>query len=85
MVGLCFLVGAGFTHVKSVHNSSVDIVILLTAVRMQDMSALADSAQAPDDMISLVADQHASMAANCVVHGRMAAATTHKPVRECRH
>ena len=41
---------------------------------MQDMRALADSAQAPVDIMSLVADQHASIAVNCGVHGRIAAA-----------
>ncbi len=49
---------------------------------MQDMSALADSAQAPLDMMSLVADQHASIAVNCGVHGRIAAATERRKRRE---
>lgn len=47
---------------------------MLTAVRMQVNSAFAESAHALVDMISLVADQHASMAANWGVQGLMAAA-----------
>ncbi len=53
----------------------------LTAVRMQVNSALAESAQALVDMMSLVADQHASMAANCGVQGLMAAAVFIQTIR----
>ena len=52
---------------------------------MQLNSALAESAHALVDIRSPLADQHASMAANCVVHGRMAAATTHGSVKEHKH
>ena len=41
---------------------------------MHVKSCFADSAQALVDITSPVADQHASMDANCVVHGRTAAA-----------
>ena len=47
---------------------------VLTAVRMHVKSSFADSAHAPVDITSPVADQHASIDANCVVHGRTAAA-----------
>ena len=46
----------------------------LTAVRMQLNSALAESAHALVDIRSPLADQHASMAANCFVHGLMTVA-----------
>lgn len=57
-------------------------VRVLTALRIQDMSALADSAQAPVDKMSLVADQHANIAVNCGVHGRIAAATESRERRK---
>ena len=55
---------------------------VLTALRMQDIRALADSAQAPVDITSSWADQHASIAVNCGVHGRIAAAKESRTWRE---
>ncbi len=54
---------------------------LLTAVRMHCKRAFADSAHALVDITSFVADQHASMDANCGMHGLIAAAT--RSVKDC--
>ena len=59
---------------------------------MQLMSAVAESAHAPLDRTSPEADQHASMAASCLVHGLTGTAAREKgrykaaqATRKCRN